>query len=263
MALDLNISKCQCCGIVEALPTRRIRTCSRCQIVGYCSNSCQRTDWKIHKSICRSQSHAETIHNDAVRLEAFHQSESSQIFNTPHKSPEFFEFVSALQPVIEERYIDEAFFDRLATLHRGKVARVLTLMSEIERNIIAAMQSAVARHGLTLVDSLLLRDKGRRKADAIATLIWVDLLDKLHNLTSYDYIFQMCNLAPTQADKIDSQLLVDHQMTYTDFLAAEREGNSNSINMLFNFLHRFKYTRGIDGFHYADDDSRHHTKKLH
>jgi hypothetical protein len=128
-------------------------------------------------------------------------------------------------------------------------------MAEIERNTIVAMQNSVARHDLTLVDSQCLRDKGRRKADAIATLTWVDKLDKIHNPASYDDVFQICNLAPTQSDKVDFQLLVDHHTSYTDFVAAEREGNPNSINILFNFLHRFKYTRGVDGFHYAENDS--------
>jgi hypothetical protein len=159
--------------------------------------------------------------------------------------------------MIEERYIEEAFFDRLATLHHGRTARVLKLMAEIERNTIMAMQSAVARHGLTLVDSQCLRDKGRRKADAIATLPWVDLLDKLQNPTTlsyYDDVFQICNLAPTQSDKVDSQLLVDHHWTYTEFVAAEREGNPNSMNILLNFLQRFKHARSTDGFHYAEYD---------
>ena len=243
--------------MVEALPMRRIRACSRCKIVGYCSKSCQRTDWKIHKSICttRSQSHAHTtLFDDAVGREALNQSETSPKFNmTQKQSHVCIEFVSSLQLMIEERYIEEAFFDRLATLHHGRTARVLTLMAEIERNTIVAMQD---RHGLTLVDYQCLRDKGLRKADAIATLPWVDLLDKLHNPTtsSYDDVFQMCNLAPTQSDKVDFQLLVDHHWTYTEFVAAEREGNPNSMNILLNFLQRFKQSRSTDGFHYAEYD---------
>ena len=259
MALDLRIAKCQYCDILEALPTRRIRACSRCKVVGYCSKSCQRADWKIHKSICKTRSHsqhADTI-DDVVELEPINQSETSpkKLFIMSEKLSVCIEFVSSLQLMIEERYIEEAFFDRLATLHHGRAARVLTLMAEIERNTIVAMQNSVARHDLTLVDSQCLRDKGRRKADAIATLTWVDKLDKIHNPASYDDVFQICNLAPTQSDKVDFQLLVDHHTSYTDFVAAEREGNPNSINILFNFLHRFKYTRGVDGFHYAENDS--------
>lgn len=259
MALDLRIAKCQCCDILEALPTRRIRACSRCKVVGYCSKSCQRADWKIHKSICKTRSHsqhADTI-DDVVELEPINQSETSpkKLFIKSEKLSVCIEFVSSLQLMIEERYIEEAFFDHLATLHHGRAARVLTLMAEIERNTIVAMQNSVARHDLTLADSQCLRDKGRRKADAIATLTWVDLLIKIHNPASYDDVFQIRNLAPTQSDKVDFQLLVDHHTSYTDFVAAEREGNPNSINILFHFLHRFKYTRGVDGFHYAENDS--------
>ena len=70
---SVAITRCHRCG-TESSPTTRIRACTRCFSVGYCSKSCQRDDWSGrdgHKTACRTTRpvcRADT--NDAdVRLE--------------------------------------------------------------------------------------------------------------------------------------------------------------------------------------------------
>ncbi|KAL9185326.1 hypothetical protein ACHAXT_003103 [Thalassiosira profunda] len=50
-----SFARCQYCR-KEATPTRRIRACTRCHSVGYCSKACQASDWPGrdgHKTRCR------------------------------------------------------------------------------------------------------------------------------------------------------------------------------------------------------------------
>ncbi|KAL7551716.1 hypothetical protein ACHAWF_014898 [Thalassiosira exigua] len=52
---DVAFARCHRCGN-EASPARRIRACTRCRSVGYCSRACQRADWTSrggHKARCR------------------------------------------------------------------------------------------------------------------------------------------------------------------------------------------------------------------
>ena len=69
---SVAITHCHRCG-TEASPTRRIRACTRCFSVGYCSKSCQRDDWSGrdgHKIACRTRPVCCADRNDAdVRLE--------------------------------------------------------------------------------------------------------------------------------------------------------------------------------------------------
>ena len=57
---------CQGCG-ASASPTPRIRACTRCYKVGYCSKSCQKQDWRVHKIHCKS--YTGDSENTVVRLE--------------------------------------------------------------------------------------------------------------------------------------------------------------------------------------------------
>jgi len=50
-----HFAQCQHCG-KKASPTQRVRACTRCYSVGYCSRACQKSDWtgkNGHKSRCR------------------------------------------------------------------------------------------------------------------------------------------------------------------------------------------------------------------
>jgi predicted esterase len=57
MASAVIVTRCHRCGAGPS-PTRRIRACTGCSSVGYCSKSCQRADWSGrdgHKSVCRAE----------------------------------------------------------------------------------------------------------------------------------------------------------------------------------------------------------------
>ncbi|KAL3811301.1 hypothetical protein ACHAXA_007163 [Cyclostephanos tholiformis] len=73
MASAVINTRCHRCGAGPS-PTRRIRACTGCSSVGYCSKSCQRADWSGrdgHKSVCRAgrESCAADPTDAAVRLE--------------------------------------------------------------------------------------------------------------------------------------------------------------------------------------------------
>ena len=67
-----SFPKCQYCG-KEASATQRIRACTRCYAVGYCSKDCQRQDWSSgkggHKKKCRPRPRP-TNDNDATDIAA-------------------------------------------------------------------------------------------------------------------------------------------------------------------------------------------------
>ena len=69
----MTITHCQRCG-TEASPTLRIRACTGCFTVGYCSKECQKRAWKGHKLNCKNiaSPHAPrniSEDNGVVRLE--------------------------------------------------------------------------------------------------------------------------------------------------------------------------------------------------
>ena len=66
MATPALFTLCQGCG-APASPTLRIRACTRCYKVGYCSKSCQKQDWRVHKIHCKS--YTGDSENTVVRLE--------------------------------------------------------------------------------------------------------------------------------------------------------------------------------------------------
>ena len=70
---ETAITYCQRCG-TEASPTQRVRACTRCFTVGYCSKDCQKRDWKDHKPNCKNSasphaSRSTSEDNGVVRLE--------------------------------------------------------------------------------------------------------------------------------------------------------------------------------------------------
>jgi hypothetical protein len=44
---------CTACGKGEAVDGGKLLKCSACHVTKYCSSSCQRSDWKSHKRLCR------------------------------------------------------------------------------------------------------------------------------------------------------------------------------------------------------------------
>lgn len=148
-------------------------------------------------------------------------------------------YAPALQLVLEEEFLGDAFFDTLAGFHDGRARRALLLMSAIERGVIAAMQPAIARHGLTLADPEGLRQEGRREAEAMREMSWADFLTHVDEdypafLDEFQQLFRLAR----EADKADAQLLLDHEIALMDFAAAERNGDPNSIDLLAAFLGR-------------------------
>ena len=48
-----SVSRYMCAGCNQTFQ-RRLRACSRCMIVYYCSRDCQRAHWRSHRSLCAS-----------------------------------------------------------------------------------------------------------------------------------------------------------------------------------------------------------------
>jgi hypothetical protein len=149
----------------------------------------------------------------------------------------FTAYAPALQLFLEEEYLGDAFFDTLAGFHDGKARQALMLMAEIERSVIAAMQPAIARHGLKLADAEGLREEGRREAESMRDMSWADFLSGVDQdyPAFLDEFQQLFRLAP-EADMADAQLLLDHEIALMDFAAAERNAAPDSMDFLFAFL---------------------------
>jgi hypothetical protein len=151
----------------------------------------------------------------------------------------FTDFAPALQLFLEEEFMGGALFDALAGFHEGKPRQALQLMAEIERGVIAAMQPAIARHGMKLADPEGLYGEGRREAEAMRSMSWADFL--IHVDEDYpaflDEFEQLFRLAP-EVDKADAQLLLDHEVALMNFAAAERNADPNSIEILTAFIRR-------------------------
>jgi hypothetical protein len=157
----------------------------------------------------------------------------------PQISRVFTDFVPTLQLFIEEELQGEALFRRLADYHQGKARNVFQIMAAIESGVIAAMQPAIVRHGLELANPKTLYEEGRREADAMSSMTWAEFLKHVHEdyPAFNDEFDQLLRLAPA-TDRADVQLLVDHELAFTDFVAAERRGDPNSLDILTAFLRR-------------------------
>jgi hypothetical protein len=157
----------------------------------------------------------------------------------PQISRVFTDFVPTLQLFIEEELQGEALFRRLADYHQGKARNVFQIMAAIESGVIAAMQPAIVRHGLELANPKTLYEEGRREADAMSSMTWAEFLKHVHEdyPAFNDEFDQLLRLAPA-TDRADVQLLVDHELAFTNFVAAERRGDPNSLDILTAFLRR-------------------------
>ena len=157
----------------------------------------------------------------------------------PQISRVFTDFVPTLQLFIEEELQGEALFRRLADYHQGKARNVFQIMAAIESGVIAAMQPAIVRHGLELANPKTLYEEGRREADAMSSMTWAEFL--YHVDQDYpafnDELDQLLHLAPAP-DRADVQLMVDHELAFTNFAAAGRRGDPNSLDILTAFLRR-------------------------
>jgi MYND finger len=50
LAMIKHCTNCNTCPCEKH--RREIKSCGRCQMVGYCSEACQRSDWALHKQMC-------------------------------------------------------------------------------------------------------------------------------------------------------------------------------------------------------------------
>jgi hypothetical protein len=46
-----SLEFCACCGTLQL--SKMLRSCGECQVVHYCSKTCQKKDWKAHKELCK------------------------------------------------------------------------------------------------------------------------------------------------------------------------------------------------------------------
>lgn len=44
---------CVCCKAIAGKDSDKFKVCSRCRSVSYCSQTCQKTHWKVHKPDCK------------------------------------------------------------------------------------------------------------------------------------------------------------------------------------------------------------------
>jgi MYND finger len=51
--LKKQVKRGHCLGCAIEFPVADLSHCSRCKIVSYCSENCQRKDWKNHKELCK------------------------------------------------------------------------------------------------------------------------------------------------------------------------------------------------------------------
>lgn len=47
-----SVRVCARCGTNDAASDSKLMRCQRCKVVSYCSQECQRADWKQHKKLC-------------------------------------------------------------------------------------------------------------------------------------------------------------------------------------------------------------------
>ncbi|KAL7412910.1 hypothetical protein BDY24DRAFT_415859 [Mrakia frigida] len=47
-------SLCDACGSPGTIEGRKLKKCSRCRTVSYCSHECQKARWLKHKKYCRA-----------------------------------------------------------------------------------------------------------------------------------------------------------------------------------------------------------------
>ena len=105
--------------------------------------------------------------------------------------------------------------------------------------MIAALQSAIVRHGLQLADPQVLYEEVRHEAGAMSSMMWSEFLNHVQeDYPAFDNEqAQLLQLAAA-TDRDDAQLLLDHEWAFTDFATAERSGDPNSIDILTGFLQR-------------------------
>ena len=73
----------------------------------------------------------------------------------------------------------------------------------------------------------------------LSSMTWAEFLKHVHEdyPAFNDEFDQLLRLAPA-TDRADVQLLVDHELAFTNFVAAERRGDPNSLDILTAFLRR-------------------------
>lgn len=105
--------------------------------------------------------------------------------------------------------------------------------------MIAALQSAIVRHGLQLADPQVLYEEVRHEADAMSSMMWSEFLNHVQeDYPAFDNEqAQLLQLAAA-TDRDDAQSLLDHELAFTDFATAERSGDPNSVDILTVFLQR-------------------------
>ena len=58
---------CRHCGYTEAQVFGKLKSCGKCKMAVYCSESCQKKAWKTHKPMCESNRRASNAYKEAIR----------------------------------------------------------------------------------------------------------------------------------------------------------------------------------------------------
>ncbi|MDB2614074.1 zinc finger MYND domain-containing protein [Chlamydiales bacterium] len=66
-----RIKYCESCSTLEE--EIKYKKCGNCRVVHYCSDKCQKTDWKIHKKACESFKHRTHCAVSSRGIQVFHR----------------------------------------------------------------------------------------------------------------------------------------------------------------------------------------------
>mmetsp|Transcript_16687 Transcript_16687/g.24674 ORF Transcript_16687/g.24674 Transcript_16687/m.24674 type:complete len:87 (+) Transcript_16687:182-442(+) len=54
--MKMDKDKCDHCGKMQSLLNKKLKECTRCEVIFYCGRDCQKAAWKKHKKVCKAPS---------------------------------------------------------------------------------------------------------------------------------------------------------------------------------------------------------------
>lgn len=141
----------------------------------------------------------------------------------------------------EEEISGETFFATLASYHLEEAREALLLMSAIEGAMIEVLAPMARRLGVDPARATAIRDEGRTEAEALKSLGWTELLDRMcRDYPVFVAEFEaVANSAPPD-DRDGAQLLLDHEVALLDYARAAKAERHDSLVILVSFFERLR-----------------------